>query len=74
MIIVQDIEICESFSGNLKEIAPVPRIVGVVVQHICVAGQGIEPCLRDYEPHVQPYTTPRERASIPGKTSGGKRA
>ncbi len=24
-----------------------------------VAGQGIEPCLRDYEPRVQPYTTPR---------------
>ena len=23
-----------------------------------VAGPGVEPGLRDYEPHVQPYTTP----------------
>lgn len=23
-----------------------------------VAGLGVEPSLRDYEPHVQPYTTP----------------
>jgi hypothetical protein len=25
----------------------------------CVAGQGIAPCLQDYEPRVQLYTTPR---------------
>lgn len=25
---------------------------------ICVAGPGVEPGLRDYEPRVQPYTTP----------------
>ena len=25
-----------------------------------VAGPGVEPGLRDYEPHVQPYTTPHD--------------
>ena len=30
-----------------------------------VAGPGVEPGLRDYEPHVQPYTTPHvERSEI----------
>jgi hypothetical protein len=30
------------------------------LQVFSVAGPGIEPDLRDYEPHVQPYTIPRE--------------
>lgn len=28
-----------------------------------VAGLGVEPSLRDYEPHVQPYTTPHVLSS-----------
>lgn len=33
---------------------------GKILQKLSVAGPGIEPDLRDYEPHVQPYTIPRE--------------
>ena len=29
-----------------------------IVRDYVVAGLGVEPSLRDYEPHVQPYTTP----------------
>lgn len=29
-----------------------------------VAGLGVEPSLQDYEPHVQPYTTPREHLAL----------
>ena len=30
---------------------------------ICVAGLGVEPSLGDYEPPVQPYTTPHVKRS-----------
>jgi hypothetical protein len=31
---------------------------------LLVAGLGVEPSLRDYEPHVQPYTTPHIASNV----------
>lgn len=37
-----------------------------------VAGLGVEPSLRDYEPHVQPYTTPHISDNVYYITEFGK--
>ena len=34
------------------------KAVKLMTTPLFVAGLGVEPSLRDYEPHVQPYTTP----------------
>lgn len=34
-----------------------------------VAGPGVEPGLRDYEPHVQPYTTPHDQPILYSRRS-----